>query len=169
MSPEAFWNGVGAVAISAIVALATSIVFRWLDRRGVSWVVTGEAHEEFDGGRRTGRVRIELAVHNAGDASAYDVRVRRCNGDKYPSWVTFESPVVAPGQSMPIKFSCPPETWESAWMEIIARPNRAQGSKPKTFRRVVLRDVTGNKTDGPRPRDPDGWGTDLPAADGGRL
>jgi hypothetical protein len=159
------WDGVGTALISAVVALLTSVVLRWWDRRSVRWVVTGEAHAEYNLGKRTDRARVELDVHNAGDGDAFDVRTRRCNGGTFTPWVTLEAGKVASGESFHVTFSVSEENMDSAWVEVIARSIPVR-RRPKTSRRYVLREVTGSTSD--RSREDGSWGHDLPASEGGR-
>lgn len=163
------WDGLGVALVSAVVSLITALAFRWWDRRKPDWLVTGYADADFDRGKETGLVRIELEVHNIGDADVYDVRTRRCNGGTYPSWVTFEQGKLPAGDSFKVRFRCSPETWETAWMEVIARPTPVARRSAKTQHRVVLRDVTGPKQhSGGFRQDDTGRGRDLPASQGGR-
>ncbi|WP_082600776.1 hypothetical protein [Agromyces sp. Root81] len=168
-----WWEGLGTALIAAAVALLTSIVFRWWDRRSVKWVITGEAHDEYESGRTTGRVQINLEIFNAGDDDAYDVRLRRCNGGAADPWVTFQAGKVAAGESFPVRFSTSADIWESSWVELIARASPIGRSRSRTHPRVILRSVTGRKSDRPPSRDAakrlvEGYGLDIPESEGGR-
>lgn len=164
------WEGLGTAVVAAAVAFGTTMLIRWLDARRVRWLVTGHARTVIaDKDDKPGQVQINLEVHNIGNGDAYDVRLRRCNGANFLSWVTFERGKVAAGDSFEVTFTCSSDTWETAWMEVISRTTlRAQASKPTASKRVLLRTATGPK-DQQRWHDPRGRGLDLPQEEGGRL
>jgi hypothetical protein len=164
-----WWSGVGAAIVAAVVSLATSIVFRWWESRRVVWVVTGEAYEEYSGGRATGKIRAELELHNAGDGDAFDVRLTRYNGGEYKTWDTFEGGRIAPGETVSIKFNLEHEIWKTAWFEVIARATPVHRSKTNRSPRYIVADVTGPARampPSPTERAWPGWGRRLRASDG---
>lgn len=136
-------------AISAIVALATSLVFRWWESSKVEWLVTGIAFKGYDHGRATGTNVARLEVHNVGDGDAYDVRLLRCNGGTYKPWETFEVGKLAAGESFAVTFDTKPEHFDSAWFEIIYQPTPVRRRKTTRSRRYQVGAIAGHVHDMP--------------------
>lgn len=161
---------IAVVPVAALVSATVTFLIRWLDAKRVAWLVTGKARESSpakDG--QPGRVRIEVDVHNVGNGDAFDVRLRRCNGADFPAWVTFEGGKVASGDAFRVVMEPPADTWETAWIEVMFRTTlRGRRSRPKTWRRVNLRAMTGPVDQMFWP-DATGRGTDLPGEEEGRL
>lgn len=112
------WEGIGTTLVAAFVSLAVSFAFRWWESTQVRWVVTGEAHDEYRGGKPTGFVTATVVFHNVGDGDAYGVTTERCNGEGLESWFAFERGKVAAGESIEVVTTLPPERWEQAQVEL---------------------------------------------------
>lgn len=169
-----WWDGLAVAACSAAVSALTVIVMRWWDRRTVEWLITGYAYDETRHGKPTGRVKIELEVHNTGDQAAYDVRLVRCNGGSYEPWTTFEAGRVDAGQSFATTMSPGEDHWEQSWMLVQHRSSPVARNKSTSGPRTLLRQVTGEKNvsyfrSGGPSRTPQGLGHQLPASEGGQL
>ena len=143
------WEPFLVAALSALVSLATAIVFKWWESRKVEWLITGTAHNGYDHGRKTGTYVAELEVHNVGDGDAYNVQLVRCNGGKYKSFKTFEAGRLAAGDSFRVTFDTKPEAFDTAWFEIIFQPSPVHRRKPRTSRRYLVGALVGDVQDSP--------------------
>ena len=147
-----FTDSLVVALISAVVALATSLAFRWWESRKVEWLITGIAFRGYDSGTATGTFVARLEVHNTGDGDAYNVRLVRCNGGTFKAWETFESGKLASGESFPVTFDVSPENWTTAWFEIIYQPTPVKRRKPIRSRRYQVGEIAGPVSEFPPSR-----------------
>lgn len=80
--------------ISAIVAFATSLLFRWLDRERPVWRITWDGHVSSD--RNDGPFFVIVTVTNIGNGPAYDAALNVPPPHPRHS----EQAVLAPGESL---------------------------------------------------------------------
>lgn len=132
------WVVLATALISAAVSLAVALLFRWWERRTIEWVVSGESHREYVGGKETGRIRATIQVHNAGDGDAYRVRLIRCNGGEYKPLETFVAGRVPAGGSIPVEMSVEPENWRTCWLEVIAVPTPVHLNRTNRSGRLLV-------------------------------
>jgi hypothetical protein len=123
------WQGVGTAVVAGLVSAAVALMLRFWEGKRVAWVVTGEAHDEFAGGRVTGMLRATVQFHNVGDGDAFGVFSRRQNGAELEPFEVFEAGKVASGESVVIVMSVHPDDWESARVELHWAPSPTARSR----------------------------------------
>lgn len=112
------WEGLGTALVAGLVSVAVSLVIRFWDSHKVEWLLVGEAHDEYAGGRPTGKLRVTAEFHNVGDGDAFGVISRRSNGDKFEPFEVFERGKVASGESVEVVMSVDPDHWDQIWVEL---------------------------------------------------
>jgi len=143
------WEGIGTTLVAALVSLAVSFAFRAWESHKVEWIVTGEAHDEYESGRATGRIRANVLFHSVGDGDAYGVISVRCNGTGYEPFGTFEQGKVASGSSVEIVMSVDPEKWDDAWVELLWESSPTGRSRTSRTGRRHLKDALWRTTGTP--------------------
>ena len=123
------WDGCGTALIAAVVSVAVSLAIRLWESHRVEWLVTGEAHEEYESGRATGRIRANVEFHNVGDGDAFRVLSVRSNGSAYEPFWTFEKGKIGAGETVAITMSVEPAHWEEAWAELLWESSPTARSK----------------------------------------
>lgn len=141
--------------ISAAVSFTVTAFMRCWDRHKVRWLVTGEAHTEYDG-KPTGRVRANMQLWNVGDADAFDVRLIRCNGKgedgkDFETWTTFEAGCVKAGDHVDFVMHPMEDSYETAWVQPVSTSAPVFRHRPTQARRFVLSEEIPRVDHGPSP------------------
>jgi hypothetical protein len=133
-----------SAVISAVVSLAVTLLIRLLDRGTVEWMVVGKANWKQDRTDSPNKMRYRMELWNTGDADAYDVRLRRCNGKDsktgkdLTAWETLEAGCIKSGTYIEFQMLPSADCYKDTWVQVIFRTSPVYRHKPTVSKKIRL-------------------------------
>lgn len=137
---------IGAIPVSALVSLATTMWIRSVDQKKPKWFVNGYSWpltiRERDGGKvtedDTEKDRYLVRISNVGNGSAYAVKMRTNPGGEYKTTEHFIGPAIASGDHTEHEFPMMGRGDDTAYVEIVWTESRTFRG-PRTIQKRIYR------------------------------